>query len=71
MKYPRKYNYFHRCRCVDMFFRNLGKQQINDKTLRWWACSACVHRFDSHTMNCLECCPGQRVIEYFEEGGPE
>ena len=58
----RRYSYFNRCRCVQMWFDSIGKQ-LQNLWIRSWACHCCIHRTDTHMMNCLECCPCERTLE--------
>lgn len=58
----KRYNYYNRCRCVQMWFNSMAKELKRNKALRKWTCACCIHRTDGHGMNCLECCPGERAI---------
>ena len=65
-------NYFLASKWFDIWvmsnWRDLLPMDCADITM---ICRCCPHRNDEHDMNCIECCPVSRAIEYAKGGTRE
>lgn len=54
--------YFKKCRWFQEHCNGIRKALEHSKAARSQTCSACPHQRDRHGMNCIECCPINRVL---------